>query len=99
MARERAWTAAKYPLALFMSVRVRARGWGVLSAFFSVLGTQATAPQNVRGSVLTYSSEQLLVHLDDQDERMQRAVFAVLEVRVVLFEVLAEHNCGVKPLV
>lgn len=82
-----------------MSVRVRARGWGVLSAFFSVLGTQATAPQNVRGSVLTYSSEQLLVHLDDQDERMQRAVFAVLEVRVVLFEILAEHNCGVKPLV
>lgn len=44
-----------------------------------LLSLQATAPQNVRGSVLTYSSEQLLVHLDDQDERMQRAVFAVLE--------------------
>ena len=45
---------------------------------------QATAPQNVRGTVLQYSSEQLLVHLDDQDEDMQRAVFQVLEVRFFL---------------
>eukprot|EP00903_Cladosiphon_okamuranus_P019980 g18356.t1 len=54
---------------------VRMAVCGTIAAFF-----KATAPQNVRGSVLTYSSEQLLVHLDDQDERMQRAVFAVLEV-------------------
>eukprot|EP00752_Nemacystus_decipiens_P002612 g2445.t1 len=54
---------------------VRMAVCGTIAAFF-----RATAPQNVRGSVLTYSSEQLLVHLDDQDERMQRAVFAVLEV-------------------
>ena len=43
--------------------------------------SQATAPQNIRGTVLNFSVEQLLIHLDDQDEGMQRAAYAVLEVR------------------
>lgn len=51
---------------------------------------QATAPQNVRGTVLNYSVEQLLIHLDDQDEALQSAVFAVLKVsgRVVILVLL-----------
>ena len=58
------------------------------AVFFIV--AQATAPQNVRGTVLQYSSEQLLVHLDDQDGDMQRAVFEVLEVRhLFLFRLFA----------
>lgn len=74
-------------LVVLLSVCVRARVYGLWCCLLFVFlwsdkKKQATAPQNVRGSVLTYSSEQLLVHLDDQDERMQRAVFAVLEVRV-----------------
>lgn len=56
---------------------------------------QATAPQNVRGSVLNYSSEQLLVHLDDQDESMQRAVFSVLEVRLSFSDRLCLVAVGV----
>lgn len=57
--------------------------------FFFIVA-QATAPQNVRGTVLQYSSEQLLVHLDDQDGDMQRAVFEVLEVRhLFLFRLFA----------
>eukprot|EP00904_Undaria_pinnatifida_P011354 jgi/Undpi1/7349/HiC_scaffold_22.g09822.m1 len=54
---------------------VRRAVCGTMKAFF-----RATAPQNVRGTVLQYSSEQLLVHLDDQDEEVQLAVFQVLEV-------------------
>lgn len=76
-------------LVILLSVCVRARVYGLWCCLLFVFlwsdkKKQATAPQNVRGSVLTYSSEQLLVHLDDQDERMQRAVFAVLEVRVFI---------------
>ncbi|CAM9588368.1 unnamed protein product [Ectocarpus sp. 6 AP-2014] len=58
---------------------VRMAVCGTIAAFL-----RATAPQNVRGTVLQYMSEQLLVHLDDQDEAMQRAVFAVMEVAAAI---------------
>ncbi|CAM9495550.1 unnamed protein product, partial [Scytosiphon promiscuus] len=58
---------------------VRLSVCGTIAAFF-----RATAPQNIRGSVLKYSSEQLLVHLDDNDESMQRAVFSVMEVAIAI---------------
>lgn len=76
------YTTNEHPSPLPMSFTVRVCTWrslDVVSCLPFCSRAQATAPQNVRGSVLTYSSEQLLVHLDDQDERMQRAVFAVLE--------------------
>ncbi|CAM9572924.1 unnamed protein product, partial [Choristocarpus tenellus] len=46
-----------------------------MEAFF-----KATPPQNIRGTILEYSCEQLLVHLDDEDEAMQDAVFSLLKV-------------------
>ncbi|CAN0336226.1 unnamed protein product [Ectocarpus fasciculatus] len=58
---------------------VRMAVCGTIAAFF-----RATPPQHVRGTVLQYMSEQLLVHLDDQDEAMQRAVFAVMEVAAAI---------------
>lgn len=41
-------------------------------------------PQNFRGTILEYSVEQLLVHLDDHDAVIQQAVAAVLRVAITL---------------
>ncbi|CAM9386582.1 unnamed protein product [Chrysoparadoxa australica] len=57
------------------SDEVRKAVCGTLCAFF-----EATPAQVVRGTVLDYSVEQLLVHLDDQEEAMQAAVLRVLQV-------------------
>jgi HEAT repeat len=45
---------------------VRRAVCATLAAFF-----RATPPENVKGIVLDYSSDQLLVHLDDQDPAVQ----------------------------
>jgi HEAT-like repeat len=45
---------------------VRKAVCATLAAFF-----RATPPENVKGTVLDYSSDQLLVHLDDQDPAVQ----------------------------
>lgn len=41
-------------------------------------------PRNFRGTILEYSVEQLLVHLDDHDAVIQQAVAAVLRVAITL---------------
>jgi HEAT-like repeat len=74
---------------------VRKAVCATLAAFF-----RATPPGNVKGTVLDYSSDQLLVHLDDQDPAVQvrylpltNRLQTFVRILIVLLNCIVEDAC------